>query len=67
MTITFDATCPFSLDEEIAVAEKELRSAIRYARTREADFDQYGVGGTPHLAALTERLELLRQERREGC
>lgn len=57
MTTSTDIAFPFDLDEEIAVRRKELDREIAHVRAAEADFDEYGVEGTPYLKEIADRLD----------
>lgn len=67
MTTPTDIAFPFDLTEEIAVTRKELNREIAHVRAAEADFDDYGVEGTPYLKEIADRLDdltaLAEQER----
>ena len=59
MTRQTDTAFPFDIDEEIAIRRKELDREIAHIRTAEADFDDYGVEGTPHLKEMADLLDAL--------
>lgn len=56
MTYHTDTAFPFDLEEEIAVTRKELDREIAHVRAAEADFDDYGVDGTPYLKEISDNL-----------
>ena len=57
MTTPTNIAFPFDLTEEIAVRRKELDREIAHVRAAEADFDEYGVEGTPYLKEIADRLD----------
>lgn len=59
MTRQTDTAFPFDIDEEIAIRRKELDREIAHIRAAEADFDDYGVEGTPHLKEMADLLDAL--------
>ena len=65
MTHQTDTAFPFDIDEEIAIRRKELDREIAHVRGAEADFDDYGVDGTPHLKEMADLLDALVAARRQ--
>lgn len=59
MTYHTDTAFPFDLEEEIAVTRKELDREIAHVRAAEADFDDYGIEGTPYLKVIADNLDEL--------
>lgn len=57
MTRPTDIALPFDLAEEIAVRRRELDREIAHVRAAEADFDAYGVEGTPYLKEIADHLD----------
>ena len=57
MPTSTDIAFPFDLAEEIAVRRKEFDREIAHVRSAEADFDEYGVEGTPYLKEIADRLD----------